>query len=69
MIQQALATGLLALGIVCLVEGLAWGLAPSLVERLLAALATMSEADRRKIGLLAMAAGVLLLWAAKTLGA
>ncbi|MBR9764696.1 MAG: DUF2065 family protein [Rhodobacteraceae bacterium] len=69
MIQQALATGLLVLGIVCLVEGLAWGLAPSFVERLMAALAALDEGDRRRIGLLAMLAGLLLLWCAKALGA
>ncbi|WP_254871622.1 DUF2065 domain-containing protein [Pseudooceanicola sp. HF7] len=67
--MAALATGLLVLGFVMLIEGLAYALAPSLVERLLAALAALPIPMRRQIGLLAMLAGLILLWAAKSLGA
>lgn len=69
MILDAIATGLLALGFLFLLEGLAWGLAPSLVERLLETLAALSEADRRRLGLLAALAGLVLLLLAKRLGA
>ncbi|MGI3167461.1 DUF2065 family protein [Pseudooceanicola sp. 200-1SW] len=69
MILEALATGALALGFVFLLEGLAWGLAPSFVERLLAALAALSEGERRQMGLWAVCAGLALLWLAHALGA
>lgn len=60
---------LLALGLVLIVEGLAYALAPSLVERLLEALRLLGEDQRRALGLGAIAAGVLLVWLAKLLGA
>ncbi len=41
------ATALLALGLVLIVEGLVYALAPSLVEDLLAALRSLSENQRR----------------------
>ncbi|MCA1335015.1 DUF2065 family protein [Pseudooceanicola marinus] len=69
MIIEALATGCLALGLVFLLEGLAWVLAPSFVERLLAFMATLAEVDRRRIGALALVAGLVLLWLAHALGA
>jgi len=62
-------TAFLALGLVLIVEGLAYALAPSLIERMLEALRAMPEDQRRLIGLGALAFGVLLVWAAKTLGA
>ena len=62
-------TAFLALGLVLIVEGLAYALAPSLVERLLEALKLMSEEQRRVLGLGALAFGVLLVWVAKVLGA
>ncbi|MDF1854781.1 DUF2065 domain-containing protein [Pseudooceanicola sp.] len=52
----------LALGLVLIVEGLAYALAPSLVERMLEALQTLPEAARRNLGLLALALGVVLVW-------
>ena len=52
---------LLALGLVCLVEGLVYALAPSLVEELLAALKSLPLETRRLIGLGAMAVGVALI--------
>jgi uncharacterized protein len=64
-----LETALLALGLVLIVEGLAYALAPSLVETLLAALRQIPEAARRSLGLLAMVAGLAFVWLAKLLGA
>lgn len=62
-------TTLLALGLVLIVEGLVYALAPSLVEQLLEALRMMPLAMRRNIGLGALALGLLLVWAARGLGA
>ncbi|OWU85200.1 hypothetical protein ATO6_09195 [Oceanicola sp. 22II-s10i] len=64
-----IANTLLALGLVLIVEGLAYALAPSLVERLLEALKQVPEAARRNIGLLALVSGLLLVWMAKAIGA
>jgi len=59
----------LALGLVLILEGLVYALAPSLVERFLIALSTLSEENRRLLGLVAMAIGLVMVWAAKALGA
>lgn len=59
---------LLALGLVLIVEGLAYALAPSLIERVLEMLRTLPEAMRRQIGILAMVMGLLLVWGAFQLG-
>jgi len=64
-----IATAFLALGLVLIVEGLAYALAPSLVEQLLAMLRAMPESQRRNLGLFAIGFGVALVWIAKTLGA
>lgn len=64
-----IATGCLALGLVLIVEGLAYALAPSLVEQLLETLRTMPEEARRTLGLGALAIGFVLVWIAKTAGA
>ena len=61
-------TAFLALGLVLIVEGLAYALAPSLVERLLEALRQMPEDQRRLLGLIAMATGLVFVWIAKTWG-
>lgn len=60
---------LLAIGLVLVVEGLAFALAPSRMEELLAAIAAIPPETRRLIGLLAVALGVGLVWAARALGA
>ena len=60
---------LLALGLVLIVEGLVYALAPSLVEDMLRALAQISIDKRRVIGLTALCGGIALVWAAKSLGA
>ncbi len=58
----------LALGLVLIVEGLVWILAPSLVERLLMALRALSEGERRQFGALALISGLILLWIAHAFG-
>jgi uncharacterized protein YjeT (DUF2065 family) len=60
---------LLAVGLVMIVEGLAYALAPSLVIRMLEVLRAMPEAALRQVGLLAMVIGVLLVWIAAQFGA
>jgi len=62
-------TALLALGLVLIVEGLVYALAPSLIDQMLAALAAIPPEARRIMGLLALVIGLALVWAAKTLGA
>ncbi|KZY30480.1 hypothetical protein A3731_24805 [Roseovarius sp. HI0049] len=64
-----MATFFLALGLVLVVEGLVYALAPSLVEQLLAALRALPEDSRRLIGLGSIAVGLVLVWCAKSLGA
>jgi len=59
---------LLGIGLVLLIEGLVYVLAPSIVEQILAFLRSLSEAERRQFGLLAMASGALLIWLAFSVG-
>ena len=59
---------LLALGLVLVVEGLAYVLAPSLVERLLEMLRAMPLDQRRTAGMAALALGATLIWLAHQLG-
>ncbi|WP_174232026.1 DUF2065 domain-containing protein [Roseovarius sp. EL26] len=59
----------LAVGLVLVVEGLVYALAPSLVEQFLTAFKEMPEGSRRVMGLVAMALGVFAIWIAKALGA
>ena len=61
-------TILLAIGLVLVVEGLVYALAPSLVEDLLAAMREMPMETRRMVGLTAVVAGVALVWVAHALG-
>ncbi|MCX7300953.1 MAG: DUF2065 domain-containing protein [Rhodobacterales bacterium] len=60
---------LLALGLVLIVEGLVYALAPSIVEDMLTALRAVTLEQRRLIGLVAIAAGLGLVVGAKVLGA
>jgi uncharacterized protein YjeT (DUF2065 family) len=55
---------LLALGLVCVVEGLVLALLPGRLDDLLRALAAIPVDARRALGLGAMALGVALIWAA-----
>ncbi len=60
---------LLALGLVLVVEGLVYALAPSAVEDMLEALRRLPVDQRRLIGLAALAVGIALIWGARALGA
>ncbi|MEL6171615.1 MAG: DUF2065 domain-containing protein [Pseudomonadota bacterium] len=64
-----IATLILAIGLVLIIEGLVYALAPSLIEQLLAALREMPEDQRRIMGLVALGIGVFFVWIAKLLGA
>jgi len=57
----------LGLGLVLVIEGLAIALAPSRIEQVLAFLATHGPDRRRRIGLTAVAFGVVLVWVAQRL--
>ncbi len=59
---------LTGLGLVLLLEGLVYALAPSLIEDLLAALRSLTLEQRRLFGLLSMALGLCVLTAAYLLG-
>ncbi|MFD0857469.1 DUF2065 domain-containing protein [Roseovarius aquimarinus] len=59
----------LALGLVLIVEGLVYALAPDLVERMLEALRGLPVETRRALGFGAMALGLALVWLGKSLGA
>ncbi|SDW56394.1 hypothetical protein SAMN05444358_1011160 [Ruegeria halocynthiae] len=59
---------LLAFGLVLIVEGLAYALAPSLIERMLEALRMLPEQARRLVGLLCVISGFILLWGANQIG-
>jgi hypothetical protein len=56
---------LLGLGAVAIVEGLVLALLPLRLEEMLVALARMSHEQRRLCGLLAIAAGIGLVWLAR----
>ena len=64
-----IAVTLLAIGLVLIVEGLVYALAPSLIEDLLDMLRALPLETRRMMGLAALAAGGALVWLAKSLGA
>ena len=63
-----MSTLLLALGLVMIIEGLAYALAPSLIERLLEMLRTLPESAVRQVGWLVVVTGALLIWAGVQLG-
>ncbi|WP_298908816.1 DUF2065 family protein [uncultured Aliiroseovarius sp.] len=53
---------ILGIGLVLVIEGLVFALAPSRLDDLVQAMAAMSRDQRRLIGLVALALGVLLVW-------
>ncbi|CUH44908.1 DUF2065 domain-containing protein [Ruegeria atlantica] len=59
---------LLAFGLVLIVEGLAYALAPLLIERMLETLRSLPEQARRLAGLLSVVSGFILLWGAYQVG-
>lgn len=64
-----MSTLLLAIGLVLAVEGLALALAPSRLAEALRLLLSLTPERRRLLGLAALALGVALVWAARSLGA
>ena len=58
---------LLGLGLVLVLEGLVFALAPSRLEELVRIIAEMPLETRRALGLGAVAVGVLLVWLARTM--
>ncbi len=64
-----MATILLAIGLVAILEGLVFALAPSRLEDLLRVIADMPVETRRLLGLTALAVGVFLVTLARSLGA
>ena len=58
----------LALGLVMIVEGLAYVLAPSLIERVLEVLRSLPIPARRQFGALVVVSGLICLWLAFFLG-
>ncbi len=63
-----MSTLLLALGLVMIIEGLAYALAPSLVERMLEMLRALPESAVRQIGWLVVVTGAIFVWLAWHLG-
>ena len=61
-------TAFLALGLVLIVEGLAYALAPSFIERMLQVLSEIPMQARRSFGVLGIVLGLILLWLAHFLG-
>jgi uncharacterized protein YjeT (DUF2065 family) len=59
---------LLAIGLVLVVEGLVFALAPSRLEDIVRLIAAIPAETRRLIGLVAVGAGVVLIWLARALG-
>ncbi len=59
---------LTGLGLVLLIEGLVYALAPSLIEDMLAALRSLGLPERRLVGLAVLATGAALLWLAALIG-
>ena len=57
---------LVGVGLVLVIEGLLWALAPSLAARLLELAATTPEQQLRTGGAVAVAVGVLLVWMVRT---
>lgn len=53
---------LVAVGLVLVIEGLLWALAPSFGKRMLDAASQMPESSLRMAGAAAVAAGVLIVW-------
>ncbi|GKY88658.1 hypothetical protein STA1M1_25270 [Sinisalibacter aestuarii] len=58
----------LGLGLVLVIEGLVFALAPSRLDELVEMMASISRDQRRVIGLAAVALGVMLVWLGRALG-
>ena len=64
-----MAVFVLAIGLVLVLEGLVFALAPSRIEDMLALIAAMSKEQRRMLGLITVAIGVAVIWLARSAGA
>jgi uncharacterized protein len=58
----------LGLGLVLVIEGLVFALAPSRLDELVEMMASIGQDQRRVIGLVAVALGVGLVWLGRSLG-
>jgi len=58
----------LGLGLVLVIEGLVFALAPSRLDEIVEMMAKLTPEQRRGMGVAAVAVGVGLVWLAKTLG-
>ena len=58
----------LGLGLVLVIEGLVFALAPSRLDEIVELMASIGRDQRRVIGLIAVAIGVGLIWLARGLG-
>jgi hypothetical protein len=56
---------IVAVGLVLVIEGLLWALAPGIGRRLLEAAFTLPESNLRLTGAVAVASGVFLVWLAR----
>ncbi len=65
---RMIALALTGLGLVLLIEGLVYALAPSLIEDMLAALRSLGLPEHRLVGLAVLATGAALLWLAALIG-
>lgn len=63
-----IAAAVFAVGLVLIIEGLAYALAPSLIERLLQTMAETPQQARRIMGALGVVIGLILVWVAQLLG-
>lgn len=59
---------LLALGLVLVIEGLLYALVPGQLKQMLLMLLRTSDDQLRYVGLVAMTIGVVVVWAARSLG-
>jgi len=57
-----ISTVVFGIGLVLVIEGLVFALAPSRLDDLVAMMAAMSRDQRRLIGLVALGLGVVLVW-------
>ncbi len=58
----------LGFGLVLVIEGLVFALAPSRIDSILEMMASLSHEHRRMIGLIAVATGVALVWIGRSIG-
>jgi len=60
--MSVLSVTLLAVGLVLILEGLVYALAPSMIEKMLLVLRNLPENIRRQVGALAVVLGLICVW-------